>query len=830
MGPLRQSKRARTKPPTEDKSAGSSSKTDSNDAPLEVRPSTTGEPSTPVLNNPQNASGSGEDATVSLKADKAEPDTSEQLKSKSSWYGTWPRKSTASTKVARKTILADKPANGSSADLSRFEAKKTTTATASRPPSMYLGKSKETLDVTMGGTLVAEGEADNDSPSLASNKNNSEADKSEATAKPTENVPVPKPPTRPESISDTALQRPPAASGWLGGWLSKPAPQRTTADECQDTPNEPQKAQDSQDQMEQKTLTKQRVPTEESTTQSSAPAPASTQPSSSWFGLWSTAAPSTAVVAEPPKDERPVKTGDTSGDTVMKDAPSIASTTSTLPAAGSSWAFWSTDTSKKPTDGSGKGDTSGQLAVAGERSQNDPEPAKTVEVQDTKKKDTKKAKSSKRSRPLSGEIEEITPNINVESTSKATSSQSPAPVKTIPPNLLLPSVKGTYRLVENPSILQQITRLILYGQQKSVKHVFLVKDPPKIKKALAIGIHGLFPAPLLRTVIGQPTGTSIRFANHAASAIRRWTDKNGSVDCEIEKVALEGEGKIADRVDNLWNLLLNWIDHVRKADFILVACHSQGVPVALMLVAKLIEFGVVATGKIGVCAMAGVSLGPFPDYKSRLFSGSAGELFEFADPESTVSKRYEDSLRVAVKYGVKITYCGSIDDQLVSMESSIFSPASHPYIYRAVFVDGRIHAPDFLSHLVGFALKLRNLGVSDHGLIRELSAPLAGSLYTGEGHSRLYDDGNVYDLAIEYALETTSIGDVPLDIKKYEIPTNANPYILPWIMRGLLEEDFVKTELDQETTELLKQFDDWKPATKVLKDVKYRLEAVRSKL
>jgi hypothetical protein len=27
-------------------------------------------------------------------------------------------------------------------------------------------------------------------------------------------------------------------------------------------------------------------------------------------------------------------------------------------------------------------------------------------------------------------------------------------------------------------------------------------------------------------------------------------------------------------------------------------------------------------------------------------------------------------------------------------KSSIFAPASHPYIYRAVFVDGRIHAPD----------------------------------------------------------------------------------------------------------------------------------------
>jgi hypothetical protein len=50
-----------------------------------------------------------------------------------------------------------------------------------------------------------------------------------------------------------------------------------------------------------------------------------------------------------------------------------------------------------------------------------------------------------------------------------------------------------------------------------------------------------------------------------------------------------------------------------------------------------------------------------------------------------------------------------------------------------------------IAHLVGFALKLRNLGVTDHGLIRELSQPLAGSLYSGEGHSRLYDDEQVYE-------------------------------------------------------------------------------------
>lgn len=49
-----------------------------------------------------------------------------------------------------------------------------------------------------------------------------------------------------------------------------------------------------------------------------------------------------------------------------------------------------------------------------------------------------------------------------------------------------------------------------------------------------------------------------------------------------------------------------------------------------------------------------------------------------------------------------------------------------------------------LTHLVGFALKLRNLGISDHGLIRELSSPLAGSLYSGEGHSKIYEDDAVY--------------------------------------------------------------------------------------
>lgn len=71
-----------------------------------------------------------------------------------------------------------------------------------------------------------------------------------------------------------------------------------------------------------------------------------------------------------------------------------------------------------------------------------------------------------------------------------------------------------------------------------------------------------------------------------------------------------------------------------------------------------------------IASIAGVSLGPFADYRSRLFSGSAAELFEFADQDSEVSKRYESSLRVALKYGVRVSFIGSIDDQLVSLEVS----------------------------------------------------------------------------------------------------------------------------------------------------------------
>ena len=402
------------------------------------------------------------------------------------------------------------------------------------------------------------------------------------------------------------------------------------------------------------------------------------------------------------------------------------------------------------------------------------------------------------------------------------------PAKNIP-NLVLPSFQETFALQKSPGVLQRLSQLFQYRPAPGQTHLQLLRDPPRVKSAIAIGVHGYFPAPLIRSVLGQPTGTSIKFADMAAEAIKRWTHERG-YSCEVQTAALEGEGRISERVELLWKLLLNWVDAIRKADFVMVACHSQGVPVATMLVSKLISFGCVnPDARIGICAMAGVSLGPFADYKSRWLSGSAGELFDFRDPNSSVSQSYLAALEVVLKFGAKVTYIGSIDDQLVSLESSVFSPVSHPHICRAVFIDGRIHSPSFISLLVGFALKLRNLGVPDHGLIRELSSPLAGSLYGGEGHSRVYEDAAVYDLAVKFSLETTSITRAPLTQRPLAASA-PNPYILPFAMRGILEEDYVKTELQREAMDLLKQFDQWQPTTKVLKDVKCRLEGIRSKM
>jgi hypothetical protein len=363
--------------------------------------------------------------------------------------------------------------------------------------------------------------------------------------------------------------------------------------------------------------------------------------------------------------------------------------------------------------------------------------------------------------------------------------------------------------------------------------------PGRIHKVVVVGVHGYFPARVVRSILGEPTGTSVKFANMAAEAVERWAGRHGFT-VEVERIALEGEGKVLHRVETLYKLLSNWLDLIHAADFVFFAAHSQGTPVATHLLARLVQDGHVETAKLALLGMAGVCLGPMSGLDKKLVlkayssieSEMLSELFEFQRVDSFQSRKFVDSLRTIIAHDTRIILVGSLDDQLVPLYSSTCCHISHPSIYRAVYIDGQDVAPEFISTLISLALRLRNVGTTDHGLIREISSAVSGAL-TGRGHSRIYNEKAVYDMALEFALETTNpSSDIALQVdEEFRIPKpNDNPYLLPWSMRGLVSEAVIRESFTQQLDHLYAEFDQWSPESKVLKDVKYRLSAIQSKL
>ena len=596
--------------------------------------------------------------------------TDRKVRQTGSWYGSWPRKSTASTSVARESILGGTQRPNATADFSRFDTTKKSADAMSIdnvsttlkhpqdvPEAETPGKSEET-----NAAGVPKEEASQPVETSRPTTQPEVADLNTTTSQPadvpTEDTKSSTPSAAPVPETKELVQRPGTSAAWLN-WFGKSQPEhKSDANPDVDISSAPEADPPKQVEPEIEVPEVPQAPAAETPARvlpKETDQPPTGPSGGFWFGLWSnnpeTPTPLAENRAEAAGPGAPSQLIQDTEDVVMQDAPEAAPVSAAPgaptpapsdqpPKAGSTWAFWSRDTGTKPGTGtkSASDAEQGQLAVIGESSESHPKRANSIEVKDTplkepplksaRKEDPKAvstpvkgdaSKKSKRNRPQSMDLDEplspalpATPkaelSVKVETPSKASSSKTPTTAKPEPPNLLLPSFKSTYRMKENPSILRQIAQLLTRTKQSPAKHVFLSKDQPKIKKAIAIGVHGLFPASYIRTMIGQPTGTSIKFANHCAEAIRRWADSHGCEDCEIEKIALEGEGKIGERVENLWRLLLNWIEHLRQADLIILACHSQGVPVTLMLLAKLIELGIITSARIGVCSMG--KLGP----------------------------------------------------------------------------------------------------------------------------------------------------------------------------------------------------------------------------
>ncbi|KAI9103013.1 hypothetical protein DFS34DRAFT_700745 [Phlyctochytrium arcticum] len=392
----------------------------------------------------------------------------------------------------------------------------------------------------------------------------------------------------------------------------------------------------------------------------------------------------------------------------------------------------------------------------------------------------------------------------------------------------------------------------------------LVRSPHLVRRIAIIGVHGWFPGRFLQRVVGEPTGTSGRFVEKMSIAVRSFFSEKYNImldDNAITLMPLEGEGKVERRVEILYRQLTEsttateqrWRKRLWDADMVFVVAHSQGTAVSTLLLARLIREGLVDTSrqKVNLLAMAGITHGPFPALKSSMIvkyfeADAARELFEFNDANSDIARKYYIGMRHILASGVRVVALGSWYDQVVPLYSAVMHGFHHPNIYRALYIDGADYTPDFLSHLVVFGLKLRNAGLSDHNLIVHLSDILAGNLYGfgTQGHSAIYEEINTYMIAVAWAMGAKSRWSFPttpdtpswtnnsMISQSLSAPLRLNPYFLPWIMARLVDDPHIAAdeELKEELNDLVHMFEMWEPTTKQLKEIRYRLEPLRSKL
>ncbi|KAL7746520.1 hypothetical protein RI367_008170 [Sorochytrium milnesiophthora] len=421
--------------------------------------------------------------------------------------------------------------------------------------------------------------------------------------------------------------------------------------------------------------------------------------------------------------------------------------------------------------------------------------------------------------------------------------------------------------------------------------------PPELSKVAIIGVHGWFYMKIVQKVIGEPTGTSQKFCDRALTALETWTQQHYGTSLpphSVTKIPLEVEGKIESRVERMYRNITNrdffvpaegwardvsfWQATIQEASTVFVATHSQGTPVSILLLEKLIDSGVIdpARQKVVVLAQAGISHGPFPYMLNNIYvryfeSDAARQLFEFNNPSAAITRRYCAAMERILESGARVVLVSSWLDQVVPLYSSAFHAISHPNLYRSVFIDSEnFYENDFLPHLVIFAIKLRNHGLSDYDLLVHLSDTVAGSVYSGtQGHSTLYEEPDVYTLAINFLLsaphdpsadeppqapfmrrlsqslylpfvaqasETESTSDsgssqphstMAFQMSDFQPPTKLNSYYLPWILHSIIADPNIRSHpvLSHDLRNLLDMFHKWEVGgSKVRKELQYRLE------
>ncbi|KAK6462565.1 hypothetical protein DFJ63DRAFT_319379 [Scheffersomyces coipomensis] len=339
---------------------------------------------------------------------------------------------------------------------------------------------------------------------------------------------------------------------------------------------------------------------------------------------------------------------------------------------------------------------------------------------------------------------------------------------------VLPSIDKNLRTITLSTKVRLFLQDLMW--KSSEKHIYrkkprdIIKKRSQIKRVVVIGIHGFLPIKLVRTLIGQSTGNSIKYVSEASKCIRQWLEDKESCQVEINTIALEGEGKIEDRVQKLMILIENWISLLETSDFVFFVSHGQGTPVAINLLSRLLEahphISPSSLKKIGLLSMSGIINGPYKGLDSKLVIRAytpfeneiIRELFEFQNPISQVSQNLINSLRNLVRRNVKITLSGSINDQFIPLYSSLGINFNHPNIFRDLFViENNNDIPTFMIKFIKVLIIMKNMGINqDYKLIHHLSEKCMGTINNG-GHCKIYGNDEIYTMAIKHSLETTSL-------------------------------------------------------------------------
>lgn len=448
-------------------------------------------------------------------------------------------------------------------------------------------------------------------------------------------------------------------------------------------------------------------------------------------------------------------------------------------------------------------------------------------------------------------IQVIVSNTGTVKTPVISSNSSIKSVEIPPPpvmiNRIIPNIDENFRTITLITKLRLLGEKLIFQQKSSENHLYKQslkhienKKLHKIKRIMIIGVHGFLPTKFVKSMIGQQTGNSLTFVEEASKAVKYWLNDTTEPGFEnmyhIDTISLEGQGTIEQRVEKSLEILKNWADMINDCDFLYFVAHGQGSIISIKLLAKLLQDATFKINKrIGLLSMAGPLLGPIKNLDTKIVIRAytpmenevLQELIELGKLNSSTFQNFRKDLEFILNHDVKVTLSGSVNDQLVPLESALGNNFYHPNIFRTIFVDSNSNTPPFLMHLWKLILICRNIGHLEHGILKDLSDRCIGNINDG-GHGKIFKDSDIYLTSLKFALESTKINQKrDMSFITHHNDRSNDLFKLPWSVRELLEDTLQSKHITnmELIKDLVESFNDWEPS-KTWKDYKFALDAL----